>query len=65
MHNNNFNHLIDPTFYLNQSFVLIFEKLADRISFSNYCLPTVVKNHNVMINGRRLFDQSAKNIKKT
>lgn len=43
MHNNNFNHLIDPTFYLNQSFVLIFEKLADRISFSNYCLPTVVK----------------------
>ena len=43
MHNNNFNHLIDPTFYLNQSFVLIFEKLADRISFSNCCLPTVVK----------------------
>ena len=54
---NNFNYLIDPTFYkVNRLFVLSFENEHDRTSFSKYYTPKVkAKAFNVLIDGKRFF----------
>ena len=61
------NHLADPSFQgVNRLFVLSFENEDDRRSHSNYCLPKVeVKDYNVMIDGKNLFDQPKNNDIKT
>ena len=39
----------------------LFENEASRIGHTRYYLPTVeIKNYSVMINGRKIFDQSVK-----
>ena len=69
--NNNLNYLIDPTFAkVNRLFVLSFEGIArennttkdHRDSFSNYYVPNVeIKDFNVLIDGKNLFDLPVKN----
>ena len=61
------NHLADPSFQgVNRLFVLSFESDDDRRSHSNYYLPKVeVKDYNVMIDGKNLFDQPKNNHIKT
>ena len=61
------NHLADPSFQgVNRLFVLSFESEDDRRSHSNYYLPKVeVKDYNVMIDGKNLFDQPKNNDIKT
>ena len=64
--NNNLNYLIDPTFKnVNRLFVLPFARtiLGDkRDSFSHYYLPNVeIKDSNVLIDGKSLFDSPVKN----
>ena len=53
------NHLVNPSFQgVNRLFVLSFENENDRTSHSNYCLPKVeIKDYNVMIDGKNVFDQ--------
>ena len=53
------NYLINPSFQgVNRLFVLSFENENDRTSHSTYYLPKVeIKDYNVMIDGRNLFDQ--------
>ena len=53
------NHLINPSFQgVNRLFVLSFENENDRTSHSNYYLPKVeIKDYNVMIDVKNLFDQ--------
>ena len=65
--NNNLNYLIDPTFTkVNRLFVLLFENENDRTSFSKYHVPNVqVKDLNVLIDGKSLFDTPTKNDKET
>ena len=61
------NHLVDPSFQgVNRLFVLSFENKDDRRSHSNYYLLKVeVKDYNVMIDGKNVFDQPIKNDFKT
>ena len=61
--NNNLNYLIDATFTnVNILFVLTFENEYDRTSFSKYCLPEVeIKDFNVLIDGKPLFEIPVKN----
>ena len=68
--NNNLNYLIDPTFMnVNGLFVLLFERIEEnsvkkehRDSFSHYYLPSVeVKDFNVLIDRKSLFDLPVKN----
>ena len=65
--NNNLSYLIDSTFTkVNRLFVLSFENEDDRTSFSKYYVPSVlIKNFNVLIDGKGLFDMPIKNGKKT
>ena len=53
------NHLANRTFQgVNRLFVLSFENENDRTSHSNYYLPKVeIKDYNVMIDVKNLFDQ--------
>ena len=53
------NHLINPSFQrVSRLFVLSFENEDQRKSHSTYYLPKVeIKNYNVMIDGKNLFDQ--------
>ena len=53
------NHLINPNFQrVNRLFVLSFENENDRTSHSANYLPKVeIKDYNVMIDGKNLFDQ--------
>ena len=53
------NHLVDPSFqWINRLFVLSFENEDDRTSHSTYYLPKVeIKDYNVMIDGKNVFDQ--------
>ena len=53
------NHLVDLSFQgVNRLFVLSFENENDRTSHSNYYLPKVeIKDYNVMIDVKNLFDQ--------
>ena len=60
---NNLNYLIDPTFSKgNRLFVLLFKKYEDEnggdgISFSSYYTPSAeLKDFNVLIDGKSLFD---------
>ena len=61
------NYLINPSFQsVNRRFVLSFENETDRISHSTYYLPKVeIKDYNVVIDGRNLFDQPINSMSKT
>ena len=69
--NNNLNYLIDPIFInVDRLFVLSFQRIAGennatkdrRDSFSRYYVPNVrIKNFNVLIDGKSLFDLPVKN----
>ena len=61
------NYLINPSFQgVNRLFVLSFENEDDRISHSTYYLPKVeIKDYNVMIHGRKFFDQPINDMNKT
>ena len=65
--NANLNHLIEPKFQgANRLFVLTFENDAQRRSNKKYYLPNVeIKDYNVMIDGKNLFDQPIKTDKVT
>ena len=60
--NKNLNYLIDPTFTkVNILFVLSFENEHDRTSFSKYYVTSVqIKDFNVLIDGKSLFDKPIK-----
>ena len=59
--------LIDPSFQgVNKLFVLPFKNDDGWESHKEYCIPSVeIKNYNVMIDGRNLFDKPIKNDLKT
>ena len=59
--------LINPSFQgVNRIFVLHFENEIDRTSHSNYHLQKVeIKDYNVKIDGRNVFDQPINNSIKT
>ena len=61
------NCLINPIFQgVNRLFVLSFENENDRTSHSTYYLPKVeIKDYNVMIDGRNVFDQPINSMTKT
>ena len=61
--NNNLDYLIDPLFTnVNRLFVLNFENEDDRTSFSKYYVPKVeIKDFNVLIDGKPLFEIPVKN----
>ena len=61
--NNNLNFFIDLTFTkVNTLFVLLFENEDEQTSFSKYCIPIVeIKDFNVLIEDKRLFDTPIKN----
>ena len=55
--NNNLNYLIDLFTNVNRLFVLSFQNEGDRNSFSKYYVPKVeIKDFNVLIDGKPLFD---------
>ena len=60
---NHLNHLIDPTFIkVYRLFVLSFENEEDKTSFSKYFVPKVeIKEFNVLIDGKKIFDVQVKN----
>ena len=60
--NANLNHLIEPSFQgVNRLFVLAFENDAQRTSNKRYYIPNVeIKDYNLMIDGKKLFDQPVK-----
>ena len=61
--NPNLNHLIEPSF---QSVDLIFEDDVQRTSNKRHYIPNVeIKDYNVMIDEKNLFDQPVKNDKVT
>ena len=57
------NHLVDPSFQgVNRFFVLSFENENDRAPDSEYYLPKVeIKDYNVKIDGKIIFDQPINN----
>ena len=57
------DYLTDPTFPgVNRLFALSFEDKTHETSYNQCFFPTVeVKDHNVMIDGKNLFDQPVKN----
>ena len=59
--------MIDPSFqWVNRLFVLLFENETDGEVHTKYYLPTEeIKDFNVIIDGRNLFDQPIKNDFKT
>ena len=61
------NYLINPSFQgVNRLFVLSFENENDRTSHSTYYLPKVeIKDYNVMIDGKNVFDQPINSMTKT
>ena len=60
--NANLNHLIEPSFEGgNRLFVLTFENDMQRTSKKRYYIPNVeIKDYNLMIDGKNLFDQPVK-----
>ena len=62
--NPNLNHLIEPSFQgANRLFVLAFENDAQRASNKRYYITNVeMKDYNVMIDGKRFFDQPINNM---
>ena len=68
--NNNLNYLIDPTFAnVNRLFVLSFSRnnnTDNRDFFSDYHVPNMlIKDFNVLIDGKSFFDLSVKNEEET
>ena len=65
--NQNLNHLVEQSFQgVSRLFVLAFEVDAQRTSNKRYYLPKVkIKDYNVMINGKILFNQPVKKNKIT
>ena len=65
--NSYLNHLINPSFQgVNRLFVLSFEDEDDRTSHSTYYLLKVeIKDYNVMIDGKNVFDQPINSMTKT
>ena len=65
--NLNLNHLIKPSFQVvNRLFVLAFETDAQRTSNKRYYIPNIeIKNYNVMIDGKNVFDEPINNNFKT
>ena len=65
--NPNLIHLVEPSFQgVNRLFVLAFENDIQRTSHPGSYLPNVeLKDCNIMINGKNLFDQPIKNNKVT
>ena len=65
--NRSLNYLINPRFQgVNRRFVLSFENEDDRTSHTTYYLPKVeIKDNNIMIYGRKLFDQTINSMTKT
>ena len=63
--NANLNHLIEPSFQgVNRLFVLAFENDDQRTSNKRYYIPNVeIKDYNVMIDRKNVFDQPVKNDK--
>ena len=63
--NANSNYLVEPSFQgVNRVFVLTFENDAQRTSNKRYYLQNVkIKYHNVVIDGKNVFDQPIKNKK--
>ena len=63
--NANSNYLVEPSFQgVNRIFVLTFENDAQRTSNKRYYLQNVkIKYHNVVIDGKNVFDQPIKNKK--
>ena len=61
------NHLVNPSFRgLNRPFVLSYENEDDRTSHSTYYLPKVeIKDYNVMVDHKNIFDQLANSEAKT
>ena len=61
------NYLINPSFQgVKRLFVLFFENENNRISHSTFYLPKVqIKDYNVMIDGRKRFDQPVNRMTKT
>ena len=61
------DYFIDPSFQgANRPFALLFENNAHRTSYTQHFLPTVeIKDYNVMIDGKNLFDQPVRNILRT
>ena len=61
------NYFINPSFQgVNRLFVLSFGNENDRTSHSRYYLPKVeIKDYNVMIDGRNVFDQPINSMSKT
>ena len=65
--NANLNHLFEASFQgVNRLFVLAFENDAQRTSNKRYYIPNVeIKDSNVIIDGKNVFDQPVKNNKVT
>ena len=65
--NSNLNYLIDPTFTkVNRLFVSSFENEDGRRSFSKHYVPNFqIKDLNVLIHGKNLFDMRIKNEEET
>ena len=67
--NKNLNYLIEPSFQgVNRLFLLAFEHDDNdkRISIKRYYIPNIeIKDYNVMIDGKKFFDQPVKNDKVT
>ena len=62
----NLNHLIEPSFQgVYRLFVLAFENDAQKISDKRYIPNVEIKDYNVMIDGKNVFDQPVKNDKVT
>ena len=61
--NQHLNHLVDPTFYrVNRLFVLFYENKNGRRSHSEYYLAKIeIKDYNVTIDGKNIFDQPINN----
>ena len=65
--NANLNHLIEPRFQgVNRLFVLVSQNDDQRTSNKRYYTPNVeIKDYNVMIDGKNVFDQPVRNDKVT
>ena len=57
------DYLIDPSFQgVNRLFISLLENMDDRTAHTGYFLPRVeIKDHNVMIEGQKFFNQPVKN----
>ena len=65
--NSNLNHLFEPSFQeVDRLFVLAFENDDQRRSNKRYYIPNVeIKDNNIMVDGRKFFDQPINNMIKT